>query len=507
MERIAIRSEAGSVLDELMASLEGATVCNKDDVVPPAVVLWPDEKREWERLIPRLRASLPQFLTFGPYDATNRTGPAIWLRCVLAGTIPDVVIPEGTVPIVYLPGVGRSTLRATEECPTELKPLAELQYRGVLWSRANTKDWTVTAFLQSPQGGLHLKIAKDQATATSIRRAIERLADTPLAELRAKASGGDLNSVYFDSLVIDDLVDDLLLWMSDPKGTRSRWESGRWETLCSRCQADYGFDPVREGELVAAEKLGMQEKSAWKNAWRRFAAAPTRYPGLVDLLNRAKPPKKSGSLLDNVRVEPWPQDNDADEAELRQALVKLAGDNADQARSRLADLEGRHQLRREWVWAKLGRSPLALIVGHLATLAEVTWTPLGGATIADMIHAYTEGGWRADAAVLDALAGVTHHDDLAAVKTAVAQVYTPWLRDAAELFQKRFADAPLPGRESPRLDNVPNGTCVLFADGLRYDVGRKLKDVLEDKIGIAPGKLRRGGRDSKLGNLSLEPCG
>jgi len=32
----------------------------------------------------------------------------------------------GTVPIIYLPGVSRMTLRATEDCPHELKPLAEL---------------------------------------------------------------------------------------------------------------------------------------------------------------------------------------------------------------------------------------------------------------------------------------------------------------------------------------------------------------------------------------------
>ena len=116
---------------------------------PPAAVLWPDEKREWERLVPRLRVLLPHFLVFGPYDPASRTGPAIWLRCVLAGKVPSITWPPGTVPIIYLPGVSRATLRATEECPHELKPLAELQYRGVFWSQTNGKDWTVTAFLQT----------------------------------------------------------------------------------------------------------------------------------------------------------------------------------------------------------------------------------------------------------------------------------------------------------------------------------------------------------------------
>ena len=129
------------------------------------------------------------------------------------------------MPILYLPGVSRATLRATEECPNELKPLAELQYRGVFWSQANGKDWTVTAFLQTEQGGLQLKIAKDQATATAIRRAIEKLMDVPVADLQAKSASGELNSNYFDLLISDDPVDDLLTWLADPKGARKRWES------------------------------------------------------------------------------------------------------------------------------------------------------------------------------------------------------------------------------------------------------------------------------------------
>jgi hypothetical protein len=48
---------------------------------------------------------------------------------------------------------------------------------------------------------------------------------------------------------------------------------------------------------------------------------------------------------------------------------------------------------------------------HLAKLSGVTQTALTGATIADMVKAYTEGGWRADAAVLDALAAVSHPQD------------------------------------------------------------------------------------------------
>jgi hypothetical protein len=470
-----------TLFDSLLSALQKAAEYNQDDTVPPAAVLWPDEKGEWTQLVPRLRAVLPQFLILGPYDSAQRSGPGIWLRCVLAGKIAGVTLPTGTVPIIYLPGVSRATLRATEDCPPELKPLAELQFRGVIWSQANSKDWTVAAFLQTEKGGLHLTVAKDQATATSLRRAVVKLADAPLADLQAKSAAGELNGSYFDSLVSDDLVDDLLSWMSHPKEARGRWEPGRWETLCSRCLADYGFDPARDGELFGAEKLGMQPKAVWKTAWKRYAVAPSRYPGLEALLRKAKPPAKESLFAQPD--EWWPQDNEVEEAELRKELMELASAAVASARQKLLDLEQKHGVRREWVWAKLKLSPLACVLQHLATLATVSTTPLTGGTLADMVKMYTEGGWKADAAVLDALAAVFKPADVEAVNVAIAHVYKPWLRDAAELFQKRAGETSLPGREKARLDAVSPGTCVLFADGLRYDVGQKFLAMLVGRVG------------------------
>lgn len=469
-----------TVFDAVLAALQKATDYNRDDVVPPAAILWPDEKREWERLTPRFRARVPHFFTLGEYDTATRTGPAIWLRCVLAGRIPEAAVGAGAVPILYLPGVSRAALRATDDCPPPLKPLAELQYRGVFWSQLSTKDWTLTAFLQSENGGLNLTVAKDQATAGSIRRAVEQLADVPVGDLRAKSAAGELNASYFDALVSDDPVDDLLCWLSDPAGVKSRWDAGRWETMCGRCVADYGFDPVRDGALAGAEKLGTQPKAVWKTAWKRFETAPARYAGLTELLRRAKPP--GSGLFDDVGGS-WPQDNDVEEDALRAALLALPAEPVAQARKSVLALEEKHGPRREWVWAKLDRSPLAGALRHLATLAGATTTALTGATTADMVKVYTEGGWKADAAALDALATVTRPADQDAVKAAVAHIYAPWLRDAAELFQQRVKSSPLSGREVPRLDPVPAGTCVLFADGLRYDVGQKLLALLSGRVG------------------------
>jgi hypothetical protein len=472
-----------TVFDSLVSAVQSVTDYNQNETVPPACILWTDEKREWQALVPRLSQVVPGFLVLGPYDALNRTGPAIWLRCVLAGKVPDVSWPATAVPILYLPGVSRGTLRATEDCPDELKPLAELQYRGGFWSQVNGKDWTVTAFLQTDHGGLQLKLSRDAATATSIRRSLDKLVDVPVAELRAKSVAGGVNSSFFDSLISDDPIDDLLSWLSDPKGTRDRWEPGRWDTLCSRCLADYGFDPDRDGEVKGAELLGVQEKAIWKTAWKRYEATPGRYPGLLELLRKAKPQPKPGDLLAGVRSGHWPQDNEELESELRQALHRIPAVPLDTARLTLKALEMGHKSRREWVWAKLNRSPLAQAIAHLAILAEATATPLAGARLTDMATAYSEGGWRADFATLESLAAVTSHQDREAVSAAIIHIYKPWLRDAAELFQERSRVQPVPGKSVPRLSDIAAGTCLLFVDGLRFDLGQKLKQELEQLFG------------------------
>ena len=76
-----------TVLETLVTSLEGAALYNRSAMVGPAAILWPDEHREWEPLIPLLRVVNPYLLTLGPWDAAARTGPAIWLKCMIGRTL------------------------------------------------------------------------------------------------------------------------------------------------------------------------------------------------------------------------------------------------------------------------------------------------------------------------------------------------------------------------------------------------------------------------------------
>src|ERR1035441_4576392 len=115
------------ILQHLLHSVRGAAVHNPDVQAAPRCILWPDGDRQWEAAAARLQSELPEMFILGDYDAAKRTGPAIWLRCVIANKAPKVEVPIDSTPILYLPGVSRQDLRAVETCPDHLKPLAELQ--------------------------------------------------------------------------------------------------------------------------------------------------------------------------------------------------------------------------------------------------------------------------------------------------------------------------------------------------------------------------------------------
>src|SRR5437773_1163769 len=292
-------------IEAVKDSLAAAGRYNSGDSLPPAAILWTDADGEWRPIAARLRTLLPELLTLGDYEPEQRTGPAIWLRCIVDGALPDVKLPEKSVPVLYLPKVSRQLLRSPEECPDELKPLVELQYRGAVWTQLNGKDWTVEAFLVSESGGLGLDVARDQGTRSALFGALDMLATTPISTLR----GHKLEAEDFDKLMVGDTVRDLLAWISDPK-TRDGWDNAHWKAFCSRCKDEFGFDPLSEGDLVAAERLGLR-KGAWGEAWRRFTESPTLHPGIPAALRRARP----GDLF--MQRDSWPDENEKDEKSLR----------------------------------------------------------------------------------------------------------------------------------------------------------------------------------------------
>ena len=457
-----------TLLDALVAALETAGTYNKQDQAPPAAVLWTDEQRQWEELIPRIRERVPVF-TLGSYEPEARRGPAYWLRCIVDRTIEDAP-PEGATPILYLPDVSRQMVRATETCPRGLQPLAELQYRGVLWTQKNARDWTIAAFLQNKEDGLGLDVGSDGASQEALRRSLPKLADQALGILRAEAS---IRAPFLNSLLHPDEVRRILDWLSDPDAMRSRVTPEEWSAFVDVCQTRYEFDPDADGPIAGTRLLG-QRNGQWDGVWRRFEEAPARYTTLPERLRQARP----GKLLPLVdHVDSWPQDNEEAEAGLREGLSRAASLDLESARRRILELEQEHAGRRASVWSSLGRSPLAASLEHLAELARECDRPLTGSAVQELLASYSNGGWKVDWAVLRALAEVASPDDVAVVGNVLRTVYRPWLEKGAVALQGAISSAPSAYVAMTPPSPTP-GTCILFTDGLRYDLANELAKVL-----------------------------
>jgi len=457
----------GTLLDGLIAALRVAAGFNRHEMAAPAAILWTDPAREWENILPALRSAMPELLTLGGYDPAIRTGPAIWCKAVVGDAAAHgVEIPAKAVAVIYMPGVAKEQVRGVDGCPTELKPIVELQYRGVMWTQLNGKDWTVRAFLTSADGGLGLRIARDADTARVLLLALPRLLAQPLADWQGK----EIDATDLNELLSPDTIKTLLRWMQAAAPTKQAMDTAEWAAFAVTCKNTYGVNPdtsdvTKAGQLLAARKGG------WAKVWARFTEAPRNYLGVIEVLRGAKP---AGGLFAESEPDAFPQDNEQAELALCDALSKLK-DNAEQpAREAIIALEAKHAPRRGTVWATLGKAPLASAIGHLADVAQRTRRPLAGESLDEAITAYATEGWKTDAAVILALAAAKTQPEQKAVGSAVRAVYGNWLDKSALAFQQ-LARSGYPVAPGESLDGAG---VVLFADGLRLDVGRMLEAEL-----------------------------
>jgi len=466
------------VLEHLVKAIRKAGSVNRGDQSDPACILWPDGSREWESIFPRLVQELPELLVLGDYDPSSRKGPAIWLRCALAGMVREIKLPPDRIPVLYLPGVSRQHLRAVDSCPEPLKPLAELQYRGKIWAQPNTKDWTVMAFLHSSREGPELDV-QGKTVREVLLNALETFLGEEVDFLREKV----LDEDYFGTLVTGgDPVRSLLRWLDNEEVFRRGMGSGPWEGFLQACRSKFAFEPQKEGVLGGAARLAAREGS-WGSVWERFCEAPNRYRNIPAQIRRCQPP--GGPMLwlmGDRSYEGWPQWNDFQEKELRKELLKLEKKSSEEARKRILELEKKHASRRDLVWTVLGESPLARALEHLAVLAEVTRKSLAFGNLDDLKTAYVQEGWRADDAVLKALFEVDAKD-LDPVSGAIRSVYLPWAEESARYLQKLVLTSEYPGGSVNSMKAVPSkdGECLLFVDGLRFDVAKCLAASLTQK--------------------------
>jgi hypothetical protein len=118
--------------------------------------------------------------------------------------------------------------------------------------------------------------------------------------------------------------------------------------------------------------------------------------------------------------------------------------------------------------------PLASAMEHMASLARQTAVALGGDSAEVMAKLCAEGGYLADDAALRALACVKTAEEVTVLQAAVRCVYLPWLEDSARHFQECLTVKGLPTVAQQEAIEAVAGECILFADGLRFDIGQRL---------------------------------
>jgi hypothetical protein len=455
------------LVDQLLGSIRSAMLAG-DGSVAPVAILWTDADAQWAPLAPLLRSVLPSFFTLGPYDRETRTGPAIWLKCIVDRKLTEAPA-EGEIPLLYLPRVSRQELRAAGDCPPALQPLVELQYRGRIWHQPNGHDWSVRAFLVSDDG-LGLDVAGDRRTEEAFLNALEALADIDVKTLK----GRRLEADDFDKLLTPDPERDLLRWLDAPEAFEVGAKGSRWDSFRGLCQSEFGFDPDRARAAEVAARL-LRAEPALERVWNRFAEAPHLYAGAARLLREPAIVGQGALTLDTSRD---PRVNEQEEAELRRELERAAGLAHAAACKRVLELEACHGPRRGWVWARLDWSPWARALEPLARLAQAAGTALGGATLSAAASAYAESGWRCDQAAMRALASFRTSTDAVLMAKIVQALYGPWLELSARHFQSLVQGQPEEAYKG-QTAAPEKETCLVFADGLRYDLAGRLAELLE----------------------------
>lgn len=451
-----------TALDALVFALDDALAYDPNVSAEPIALLWPDKERQWESIVALLQPHRP-VVSFGEFEPGRGSGPAYWLRCVIASTIAVGGAPNGT-PVVYLPGVSRDDLRNAGAVTPELASLAALQHRSQWFVHPNGKDWTVRALLSNPDRGLGLNVDADGKTSTALVANLKVVLEQPLTRLANRYIDADAIA----SLANPDPIRTLLEWIDDPNSTRAALDAGAWAAFLQYCSSDLGFDPIAVGEIEAARLLG-EAQGPWRHAWQRFRASPGDYERLPNRLRQAQremvPPNPGA----------WPELAEQAEDKLRSALVALKNETAAVARQRVLELEAEHGIRRGYVWADLDWTPMAVALEPLAALAKASAAAYPTGSVDAISDWYSQSGWHVDRAAIEALAEVERKVDCAAVNAAVTAIYRPWLDAVARDFQDAIGPAANAGTYATgSAPTLSPGEVVAFVDGLRLDVGHSL---------------------------------
>lgn len=450
-------TDAHTIGDAVAEHLVALARQQRDGEASPACLLIPDPDSVWALAAPTLIELGVPLLLLGEHSPESRTGSAAWIRTMIDTD------SEQDAWVVVLPGVHPSQLESSSATP-QTKLLVDLRFRGTLLVTANKQHIRFDDFLRDPQAGLGLDVRDDLQTREAIQSGIKPLLARPLDDFTNRSFG----ATKIRELAVKNPVAKLLDWISAPADIQKRYEAAdEWDSFVALCKQTYEFDPVTDGELIAATKLAQGARD-WSQVWDSFCDKAAKLPGVVAALEQVQPHP-------DIKLYALPNENRRLEHELAESLGELKDAAAAEACAQVSALEAEHGKRREWVWRELKKSPLADALKHLAYVADAP-KPAG-----DIDSWWTAEGWRIDDAALRALAACRGDDDRACVIAALRAIYLSWLDDTARRLQQ-FIDKDGTLGTLPATIGAEPGTCIVFVDGLRGDLAHRLVNLLGDAV-------------------------
>lgn len=461
-----------SFKERLIASIRDAASYDSGNMVAPKVILWPDPDKQWQSIIHMLQAEMPELLIYGNYDPERRTGPAIWLKCMVARTLPLAGWDHALTPVIYLPGISKNDLKNLANADPMIAPLMEYQYTGTLWLHRNGKEWTVGAFLQNREEGMGLSVAQDASTKDAGIKALVRIVQDEEIYYPSHVS-----SDFLYQLLFENEKHSILEWMCKGDLFFRSMNIDKQQVFTSICKSRYGFVPNHKNIISIAEKLGMKAGN-WAKVWDYYVLAPQRFPQIESYLESAKP-FGMGDGLFTIPQDSWPQINAAQEEELRAQMHAFSSLSIRQAIGKVKELNNLHEKRRQWVWASLGKSNLALALEYLHELADMSAENYDASSISSIRSYYEHNGYKIDFAAINALAVTKTDKEKQAVKSVLVTIYKPWLEKLTIKFQelvkndhKVFTAIQVHEEEHE---------FMLFVDAFRYDIARQWANNMQKK--------------------------
>ncbi|SEM42715.1 hypothetical protein SAMN04487770_13841 [Butyrivibrio sp. ob235] len=457
------------IIDILIRKIRQLSDYNDSAEVKPAVILWPDAERRFEYAIKVLQTEMNELFVLGDYNPPEKTGPAIWLRCAMTGTVP-IEYPKDRVPVIYMPGVGREKFRPETSEPL-LKPLIPLQYLGRFFSQRSSKDITPFSFLGNTSEGIGLDIPDGVEVRETLKLALPVILNMRLSELIDQHIDAD----YLNGIVAGgDTINSLLGYINS--GDDIFQDDVQRLALKKLFKSRYGLDLDKDTQINAAEMLAKHCTLEWKSVWKQYEMAYDTYPKIEEQIRKCyyEPFIIPGKYAKSE--EGWPQYNDQQETQLLYSLKNLADKSEEEIIAGIELLEKEHSLRIETLWGRHGQAQIARATAYLDKIVKAFEKRIQGSTINELAEYYRKCGYKADQNALLSLQSTQNDEQMTCIKNLLSGFYKNQIDHVTTAFQKAVEKEgyPYTGMDIRYKKN----TCILFVDGLRYDMAKMLEEKL-----------------------------